>query len=523
MNIAHPARPEGGAGDRVVVIGAGAGGLAAAITLAARGVRVTLLEKEATPGGKMRQVVAGGKRIDAGPTVMTMRWIFDDMLAPAGVRLEDIVTLSRAETLARHFWPDGSSLDLFADIDRSAEAIAAFADPRNADGYRRFCADSAFVHDLLRDSYIADQRPGPLELASRIGLLRPGALFALRPFSTLWSALGGYFPDERLRQLFGRYATYVGSSPFAAPATLMLIAHVEQAGVWLVREGMHGLAAALADTATRLGVDIRYGAQVSAIETRDGRVSAVRLADGGSVAAEAVVFNGDVSALAGLVDAPRPRLPRPVPAADRSLSALVWCVRAQTGDAPLAHHTVFFSKDYRAEFDRLKRGQIPVADPTIYICAQDRDDAGRLDPAARDGERLLVLVNAPALGDSGAPSRQEVASCREMVTARLAQAGLEMRSQAEVLTGPEGFDALFPGSGGAIYGRASHGWTASFRRSGARTPIAGLYRAGGSVHPGAGVPMAAMSGRLAAQALMVDSISRPPSRRAAIIGGTPTA
>jgi 1-hydroxycarotenoid 3,4-desaturase len=182
-----------------------------------------------------------------------MRWVFERLFAMAGTSLEARIRLNQAHVLARHGWSDGAQLDLFADVEESARAIEAFSDRANAQGYRRFAAQSAAMFATLKPSYIDAQRPGPLSLMARIGPLNLKEQWALKPFSTLWSALGEHFSDPRLRQLFGRYATYCGSSPFQAPATLMLVAHAEQDGVWLAQGGMHGLAKSMEDAGARNG------------------------------------------------------------------------------------------------------------------------------------------------------------------------------------------------------------------------------------------------------------------------------
>jgi 1-hydroxycarotenoid 3,4-desaturase len=284
--------------DRVLVIGAGMGGLAAAVDLARRGADVTVLERAASPGGKMRQVQAGGAGVDAGPTVFTMRWIFEGLFADAGERLEDALALLPAETLARHAWRQGGRLDLFADVARSAAAIGDFAGAADASGYLEFCRRSADIHRTLVGPFIAAERPSPIALVNRVGWGRLDALWRTRPWQSLWGALGQHFRDPRLRQLFGRYATYCGCSPFLAPATLMLVAHVEQDGVWLVDGGMVRVAEALQALAERQGARFRFGADVAEILVTGGRAAGVRLADGTEIAAEALVFNGDAAALA---------------------------------------------------------------------------------------------------------------------------------------------------------------------------------------------------------------------------------
>ncbi len=499
------------------MIGAGIGGLAAAISLAQAGYRVTVLERATHPGGKMRETAVSGARIDSGPTVLTMRWVFDHLFESAGARLTDYVALQPLSILARHAWSSGAQLDLFADQKRSADAIGAFAGAAEARGYRAFCAESRRMYDVLRAPFLSDFKPDPLTLAARIGPQRAADLFAIRPFDTMWRALGAHFRDPRLRQLFGRYATYCGASPFEAPATLMLIAHVEQEGVWIVEGGMQRLAEALGACAQGLGVTFQFDAHVDAIEVDGGRARGVRLADGVRLAADAVICNADPAALAeGLFGTAAQSALAAAPRAQRSLSAMTWAMRGEARGFPLVRHNVFFSDNYAAEFDALfKQGRMP-ADPTIYVCAQDR--AG--DGAVNGADRLFILANAPASGDARPLSATELTKCETTVFNALRKRGLEIEPIAATRTTPADFNALFPATGGALYGPATHGWAAAFQRPGARTKIPGLYLAGGGVHPGAGVPMAALSGGMAARAVMADRALTRPSLPAATHGGT---
>ena len=505
----------------VIVVGAGMGGLAAALLLAARGFSVTIVEQGARPGGKLREIAVEGRGIDSGPTVFTMRWVFEALFAAAGQRLEDCLTLTRARILARHSWEDGAVFDLHADIDTTANAVGQLAGAAEARGYRAFCARTAEVFRTLNGPFMENPAPSPLSLSSGAGLNGLAALARIQPFTSLWKVIGQYFRDPRLRQLFGRYATYCGSSPFDAPGPLMLIAHVEQMGVWLVEGGMMRLAEALAGTAAGMGCHFRYGEAVSSITIRDGRAVGVALESGEALPADAVVFNGDPAALfTGLLGEPARDAVRPWRAQDRSLSALTWSIDGAPHGFPLSRHTVFFSRDYRREFDDiLGRNRLPE-DPTIYVCAQDRDAGG--ESAGHGSERLFLLVNAPASADSHPLSEAEIASCEKRVMDRLARAGLIISAppEAKVATSPTDFARMFPATGGALYGRSSHGWAASFQRPGARTRIRGLYLAGGAVHPGPGIPMAALSGSHAASAVTEDLASTAPSRVTATRGGT---
>lgn len=500
---------------RAIVIGAGIGGLSAAIELACVGWPVTVFERADAVGGKMREAWVGAGAIDVGPTVLTMPWVFERLFAAAGRSLADFVTLESLDVLARHAWPDGAALDLFRDRARSADAIAALAGIREKRGYLAFCADAQRIYNTLRNTFLDAPKPNPLTLTARVGPWRVGELQAIRPFGTLWGALGGYFRDPRLRQLFARYATYTGSSPFAAPATLMLIAHVEQDGVFTVKGGMQRLAAGMRALAESLGVRFRLGEGVECIVERRGRAAGIVSTHGAHEAADAIVCNADPAALAaGLFGEAAQRAISPPRAKDRSLSALTWAIEAKTSGFPLSRHNVFFSSDYAREFAHLRSG-LP-SDPTIYVCAQDHG------AEAHKPERLFALVNAPARGDSAMLDRREIDACEERMLAKLRVSGLQLEVSAMQRTSSRDFETLFPATGGALYGQATHGWAGSFLRPGARTKIPGLYLTGGGVHPGAGVPMTALSGRLAAQAILKDHASTAPSRRAATPGGMST-
>lgn len=489
--------------DKTVVIGGGVGGLCAAIALAGQGVEVEVLERAPKPGGKLREVSVGDAAIDGGPTVFTMRWVFEELFAQAGLSFEAALDLEQAGILARHAWDDSGTFDLHADVGRSIESVGDFAGAEEARRFEHFCASARRAYETLEEPFLRASRPNLLTFpmqASAIGLLRS------RPFSTLWRALGAELQDPRLIQLFGRYATYVGSSPFAAPATMMLIAHVEQKGVWFVRGGMYRLIEALKVAAETLGVVIRCNTHVSDIMINNGAVSGVRTRDGDEVRCKAVVFNGDAAALStGMLGRETAKHTSRRASVQRSLSAMVWTMTAKTSGLPLHHHTVLFSRDYKSEFDALfDAGRVP-GEPTVYICAQDRGDAGLAD--SEKPERLLCLINAPANGDIHAYSETEISQCLTRMTNQLERCGLNLEPQTSVVTTPSDFAKLFPATGGALYGEATHGWMSVFRRPDVQTRVKGLYRAGGSVHPGPGVPMAALSGRMAAHCALADFTS----------------
>lgn len=489
----------------VIIVGGGIGGLSAGLRLAAHGVQVTLLERGERTGGKLRELMVGGVPIDSGPTVMTMPWVFDELLQELGTTLAEHITLERADRIARHVWSDGSSLDLFADLQRSAAAIATLADAAEARRFLEFSAEAKRIYDSLEHEFLRAQQTSMLGLTARFGLRRLPELARIRPYTGMWQALGRHFRDPRLQQLFGRYAGYCGASPFRAPATLMLVAHVEQQGVWLIKGGMYELVRALTQLLERAGATLRTGAAVARIDAPTGSAQGVTLASGERLAADAVICNADVAALAaGHLGPDVLRAAGAVKPKDRSMSAVTWSMQVPASDYPLLRHNVFFSADYRAEFADIFTAREAPAAPTVYVCAQDRDaDSGACPVTA---ERLLLIMNAPATGDGASVSQGELQEWQTRTFAHLKQCGLRLEPTPDnsKMTTPQDFEQIFPGTGGALYGRASHGWRSAFLRPGARTRIKNLYLAGGSTHPGPGVPMAGLSGRAAAASVLAD-------------------
>ncbi|MDP9037536.1 MAG: phytoene desaturase family protein [Myxococcota bacterium] len=506
---------------RVVVVGAGIGGLAAAIDLAAAGLRVTVVERESGPGGKLSAADVDGVGVDAGPTVLTMRWVFEELFAEAGLVLEEHVRLEALTVLGRHAWPDGSRLDLHADHERTVEAIAAMSGRADAESYRAFAAHAKRIYETVEGPFLRSQRPTIAHLLRHTWALGPSVLYRIDAGRSMWTSLASRFEDPRLRQLFARYATYCGGSPLEAPATLSLIAHVEAAGVYRVDGGMAGFAETLATVARNLGVELVFGAEVRRVIVRGGRAVGVALKGGEGRDADAVIANVDVSAVGSGALGPEAATARLVtPATARSFSALTWAIRATARGFPLLHHNVFFSEDYAAEFEALVSARRVPARPTVYVCAEDRSVHGQ----DRGEERLLLVVNAPANGDDLARwGELEVRKCEEAVFRTMSRCGLTLITRASILTTPRDYARRFPESGGALYGPRPMSPSSSLTRQGARTKIAGLYLAGGSVHPGPGVPMAALSGRLAAACLKSDLAWTAPSRTAVTSGTTSTA
>ena len=370
-------------------------------------------------------------------------------------------------------------LDLYADATRSATAIGTLAGAAEARRYIAFCERARAIYETLKKPFILSAQPTPLSLTFEAGLAGLADLWRISPFSSLWRELGTYFHDPRLRQLFGRYATYCGSSPFAAPATLMLIAHVEREGVWLAEGGMHTLAEALARAAARHGAIVRYRSEVMQIVVDRGRAQGVVLTTGERLRAMQWSsmrmqrhshrgFSGALRSGRSMCRPARDRFP-PSPGRSSARPAAFPC-RAITSSSP---RIMLRSSPSSSKGRGCPRGRRSTS---------ARKTATAMGKTGGRSERLLMLVNAPPTGDLHPFPKAEIEECRQRAFALLEHCGLaiDYRPGQVCATTPADFDRLFPGSGGALYGQATHGWSASFSRPTARTRIPRLYLAGGA-------------------------------------------
>lgn len=492
------------ADPRTLVIGAGVGGLAAAIRLRAAGHDVTVLERRTVVGGKLATLRRDGFTFDLGPSLVTLPQVFDDVFRAAGTSLDDEVELVRLDPQFRYHWRDGSSLTVHDDADDTAAAFDEFE--AGAGGqWQRFDARGRRIWDVAERTFFAGPMSNPFALLKR--MRSPRDLTSIDPLRTLHGAAAATFDDDRLVQWAGRYATYSGSSPYESPATLACIPHVEaRYGCWYPMGGLDALRRALERVALDSGVEIRTGADVARITLAEppdtmsgsrngGRVRGVELADGTSLDADHVVANVDAEHLyADLLrdDAALKKVRR----ADRSTSGFVLCLGVR-GDTPgIGHHNVWFSESYAAEYNDLDAGR-PASDPTIYACVSSVTDPTQ---APEGCENWFVLVNAPAGAEI------DEASYGKLVLDRLAANGVDLRRRIEFVHAmtPAIIADRYRSPGGAIYGTSSNGRRAAFARPGNRGARDGLYLVGGSSHPGGGLPLVATSARIVAEMILGD-------------------
>jgi len=487
----------------VVVIGAGIGGLSTAIRLAAAGRRVVVFEQNKTVGGKMGQIQTAGYRWDTGPSVITMRPVFEALFAEAGRNLEDYLTLLPVDPLTRYFYPDGTILDATPDLSDMARQIAAINE-QDVEGYLNYLAYAARLHRITGPVFIYSQPP------TWRSFFRVPPHHALRvdAWRTMHTAIRGFVRSPHLRQLLSRFATYVGASPYQAPATLNVIAHVElTGGVWYPQGGIYAIARGLAKLAAELGVEIHTNCPVQQIAVdQSGRVEGVMLGNGSHHPAEAVVANVDVTTVYQKLLPPKVATPKRLARLTRfepSCSGFILLLGVSKKYPHLAHHNIFFSGNYRQEFvDIFKRG-IPPNEPTIYVAITSKTDAGH---APAGSENWFVLVNAPPLGPDYNWDTQG-AAYRELVLNRLADFGLDVRDhiQVEQTLTPADLARLTGAWRGALYGASSNSALAAFRRPHNRSRhVPGLYFVGGTTHPGGGVPMVTLSGQVVANMIQQD-------------------
>ena len=484
----------------VAVVGAGLGGMAAAVRLARAGAEVEVFEQSSGPGGKAASLSASGYRWDTGPSLLTMPFVFRRLFEEAGERLEEYLTFLPLEPLCTNFFPDGTVLRDSSDPGRfAAELRRLSSDP--PESLFRYLAHGKKIYDASAHLFLFQS----IQEALRGGGVSPRDLLALTRLDALRSlhaANASFFNDPRLVMLFDRYATFNGSNPYRAPATLAIIPAVEYGfGGFTVREGIHAIPLAYERLGRKLGVRFRFGCRVEQILVDGMRARGVR-AGGEDLPFDAVVSNADVlstyrTLLPGLQDPLGRRYERLEP----STSGLVFLWGMKAAFPEMSVSSIFFPDDYRAEFrDLFERRRCPV-DPTVFVNVSSKVTPG---DAPRGRENWFVLVNAPA--DAGQDWAGETGRVRAAVLSRLRRAlgrDVEGFIEAEEVITPPDIERLTSSTRGSLYGISSNSRLSAFLRHPNRHPrIRGLYFCGGSAHPGGGMPLVTLSGMIAADLLL---------------------
>jgi phytoene desaturase len=480
-----------GSAERVVVVGAGLGGLACALHLAGSGRQVTVVERESYPGGRCGRAHGGGYTFDTGPTVLTMPEFIAEALAAVGEDLADWLHLDRLDPAYRAWFPDGSHLDVIADPPRMAQHLAEVCGPREADGYLRFVDYARRLWLLQRDDFIARNLDSPRDLLTA-GLLK---LAAAGGFGRLQPRIDRFFRDPRTRRIFSFQAMYAGVAPHRALAAYLVIAYLDAVcGVWFPRGGMHAVPQAMAGAAEKHGVDVRYGTEVARVEVRGEKATAVVTADGERIAAGTVVLNPDLPSAYRLL---------PGPGLRRRLRFSPSCLLVHVGSTRsyrrIAHHNIHFGRPWRRTFDEvIRRGRL-MSDPSLLVTHPTRTDPSLASPGRHTYYLLAPVPNTnvaalpwrDGLGERYADELIEVLASRGYVG--LAD-GVEYR---QVVTPADWADA---GMAAGTPFAAAHTFaqTGPFRPRNLHPYLSNVVFVGSGTQPGVGIPMVLISGKLAA-------------------------
>ena len=482
---------------QAVVIGGGLGGLAIALRLAAKGWAVTVCEQGATFGGKMNSWTAQGFRFDTGPSLITMPWIFSELFAAAGSDIKDHLEVVPVHPISEYIYPDGTRFTYSASMPEWLKTVKNL-DARDVEGFLRFLKLGAQLYAVSKDTFLR-RRPLDWPRATDASGLKH------MPWRQGWGnyhkTVAAHFHSPHLQQLYDRYPTYVGSSPYQSPATLAVIPYIEFSfGGWYINGGLYRIVESLLELARRANITLLTGARVDKIEQTGGRVTAVRLADGRQIKADVVVMNGDAG------DTPRMlnekgagRLPQ----TKRSMSGFVMLLGVKRTMPELHHHAIYFSADYKREFDELFKERRFPSDPTIYVNAPSRSDRSVVPG---EGETLFVMANAPANDSENSPDEWDIAHITEAkrrVFARLRASGfpdIENEIVVSDVWTPQKISTRYLMPGGTIYGTDSHGWKNAFLRPPNKDKkVQGLYYVGGSTHPGGGTPTVLLSAQITSE------------------------
>jgi phytoene desaturase len=479
--------------DHVVVVGAGLAGLAAALHLAGRGREVTLIERGSHPGGRAGRLNAGGYRFDTGPTVLTMPDLLAEPLAAVGEELSDRLDLVRLDPAYRAAFADGSALDVHTDADAMTDAVAAFAGPAEAAGYRRLRAWLTELYQREFSQFIAANFDSPLSLVTP-NLAR---LAGLGAFRRLEPAIGRFIADERLRRVFSFQSLYAGESPTHALAIYAVIAYMDTvAGVYFPRGGMRAVPDALAAAAASAGVKLHYDATVTTLErSGDGdRVTAVRTASGLRVPCDAVVLATELTTAYQLLGR-RPRRPLPL---RPSPSAVVLHVGARRSWPGTAHHSILFGQAWHSTFENVITDGKLMSDPSLLVTRPTATDPG-LAPDGTDS--LYILAPVPNLDRGPIDWDWTGSGYADELVATVADRllpGLPDEVSVRRVVTPADWARQGLVAGTPFSYAHSFGQSGPFRPGNLPRGVANVALAGCGTVPGVGVPTALVSGRLAA-------------------------
>ena len=480
---------------KAIVVGAGIGGIGSAIRLAAKGYAVEVFEANAYPGGKLSEIMVGNYRFDAGPSLFTLPKLVDELFELCGKKPQQYFQYVKLDEFTRYFYDDGTQITALSNPKDFANEIEnKTGEP--AGNIERFLEKSKELYELTSHIFLYSSLHSLKTYLNKKAVATFFKLYKIDSLRTMHNANESYFKDARIVTLFNRFATYNGSNPFQAPATLNVIPHLEHnIGAYFPVKGMHSITLSLYELAREMGVKFHFNSKVNAINTSGKNVTGITV-NNKTETADVVVCNMDiVHAYRKLL--PQLKEPKKITNQSKSSSAIIFYWGIKKVFPELHLHNIFFSNNYKAEFDAIFNKHTLYNDPTVYINITSKL---KPDDAPEGCENWFVMINVPH--NSGQDWQQYIQEARKYILKKLSNRlgkNIEALIEAEAVLDPTTIESKTSSHLGALYGSNSNNWYSAFlRHANFSSQVKGLYFCGGSVHPGGGIPLCLLSAKIVA-------------------------
>ena len=488
--------------QNAIIIGAGISGMATAIRLAARGFRVDVFERSDKPGGKIAQFTKDGFRFDMGPSLFTMPEYVEELFQIAGVEASDNFSYKKLEVVTKYFFEDGTEIIAYSDPDKFAGEIGLKTN-EDVGRVREYLVKSAELYNITAEVFIRSSLHYIPNFFSKPFLKAYSKIHKLNAFRSMHAVNSRWFRDERVVNLFDRFATYNGSNPYQAPATLNVIPHLEHnIGAFFPEKGMYGIIDSFYNLARQLGVDFHFNEPVERLDVEDKQVKSITTAKGDKHSG-IVVSSIDVHAFYKNIY-PDPGKLKKIEKQQRSTSALIFYWGIDNEFPNLDTHNILFSSDYKEEFEHLFFKKTIYHDPTVYIFISSK----QVNEDAPEGkENWFVMINVPE-NDDHDWEKLKVEARKAIISKinRMLDTDIEKLVLFEESLDPEGIESRTSSYKGSLYGSSSNSRFSAFRRHpNFSSDIDGLYFTGGSVHPGGGIPLCLSSAAIVDESILKKS------------------